>query len=303
MDPQRSNKLQNIHPNCRPLTPKYPGVQSYRLQKLPSDEHTSRVDARDLCITGISVSRLRDQNVESRQKVSTAQHGGSNMSWAQTSGWRLKPAPVENVPIICSYSRPLHITLHGRPLIPSSSQAQHLLHQFGRPLAAADSESWWNYRFAAYSILSRNAGKPRRALHRITGYESHSCDQRHRQEATTRNQYNLCTKPLLTHVTTQTQSPPNVCTPNPSKKEDPNHPPLDRGGSFSKTMRNRKSDPLRRPVLPISPSGVPVISLKPWPSPNSPEEDDISITVPLLPKLCCPCTSHLCCHGGPSPPL
>ncbi|CAN2390537.1 hypothetical protein PRIEUP_LOCUS574 [Pristimantis euphronides] len=206
MDPQRTDRLQNLHPNGHLLTSQYPSVRSRRLQKLPGDPHTTTPEqAPDLHITGISVSKLRHQSLGNHtwQKTSIAHSGVSNVPWAQTSGWRLKPVPVNHNPVICSYSKPLNITLHGHPLIASSSQAQHFVRQFGRTLAPAESQSWWNYRFAAYTVLSRNPGILQKgASQRIAAPQPprHSLLQRP-EVAARSNPYNLWTKPVLMHAT------------------------------------------------------------------------------------------------------
>ncbi|XP_040291207.1 uncharacterized protein LOC121003425 [Bufo bufo] len=306
MDYSKNDKKQKMYSTGRLLKSRYPNVGNNwpMHQKLPGSTHITPKDAGDLFITGISVSKLKDQSLENHanQKVSITQ----NVTSAQTSGWRLKAVPVNNVPIICSYTRPLQITLHGCPLTASSSRTQQFIRQFGSTLGTASSESWWNYRFATYTILSRKPGKPCRESNLLAGHESQSHNHLQRQEVMTRsNQYNkyLCMKPLLTDSSTQTQSPQDVHLSNPEeyntfKEKDPSH--LDPGGStnrmgkLGKRMRKQKSGYALS--IPSSPKnsgsriyctepGVPVMSPEPWSSPHTPEEEEISITVPLLPKL------------------
>ncbi|XP_077119143.1 uncharacterized protein LOC143775187 [Ranitomeya variabilis] len=184
----------------------------------------------DLNIIGISVSKLGNQRLDDcvHQKASIPQDGSGsgNLTWAHTGRWRLKPVAVNNAPIICNYSRPLHITLHGHPLISCSARAQHFVRQFGRALALGESESWWNYRFTPYTILSRNPGKPRSLSDGITDGGN-----------------SLCMKPRQTDISTQIRSP---CD-NISRRKDSHHPGLndsnDRGGRPRNTVRKERRDP------------------------------------------------------------
>ncbi|XP_075703439.1 uncharacterized protein LOC142710014 [Rhinoderma darwinii] len=295
MDSCRADKKQN---NCRLRTSKYANVQTHRPKPHRNTPSTSK-DIGQLYITGISILKLRDQSLEnciSHKTSITQEVGVGNVTSAQTTGWKLKHSLVNDVPIICSYSRPLQINLNGHPLNAFNSRAEPLLHQCGRILAPADSESWWNYRFSTYTILSRNPERLCRPTHGIAGPEPSRHVQR-QEMMTSNNQWNnVRIKPLLTDVSTQTQSlhddhhTPDTEEGHRSKKKNA-------GGNLAKRMRKPCNDPPSRHVLSIPTSqedpgsriytreNVPVMSPEPWPSPYTPEEEEISITVPLLPKL------------------
>ncbi|XP_071987980.1 uncharacterized protein [Engystomops pustulosus] len=268
------------------LTSKYRNLQDHQTMchKLSKDARSTPEEITDLHITGISVSKLHDKNRETHglQKAPVTQHGGRNVTWAQTSGWRLKAVPTQNVPVICAYSRPLKVTLQGHPLIASSSRAQNFVHHFGRNLAPADSELWWNYRFAAYTILSRNPGKPFRASQRIDNHDA--LGPSHLQ----RSKMKTWSKPRVVDVSTQTRSK--------DVQKDLNQLEAvcgtGRPGNLEKRMRELKSGPPRRCGLSVpgshKPSFLPVMSPEPWPSSHTPEAEEISISVPLLPTLLMP---------------
>ncbi|KAM3909821.1 uncharacterized protein RB166_021325 [Leptodactylus fuscus] len=282
-----------------------PNVRRHRpmQQHLSGDTPSTSQDARDLYVTGISVSKLKDQNLK---KAPVMQNSASsrNVTLAQISGWRLKTVPVNNLPIICSYSTPLQLTLHGHPFITSSPRAQHFVRHFGRPLAPSDSASWWNYQFAAYTVLSRNPGKSCRASQRLA---AHGHNPPQKQEGTTcSKQFDnyLSMKPLLTDATTATCSKHNTHILQtqykiPKNKDADSPGPGDgSGNNLGRRSRNQKSVPSsgRTLIVPAShadsrgrigntQSALRVLSPEPWPSPHTPEEEEISIIVPLLPKL------------------
>ncbi|XP_040201436.1 uncharacterized protein LOC120932794 [Rana temporaria] len=290
---------------------------------------------KNLYVTGISITKLGKPAIADggRNRRLTVQYAhSSHVTSAQTSGWKLKYIPVQNIPVIHTYSRPLKVNLNGHTLNSSNPQAKEFVQCCGKRLPPAMSQSLCNYRFASYTILSKNPPQLEGSFnrtdgHSITGACNFNCVQRKGissgyKQPSNRLKNNI--KPLFADAATQTSKAQILHT---QEKEDsnltmeksdgldlrevstnlqpqnkqlgrkhPNSPNLSRNlllpdpqsdpelSNFLKSLEREKHF-----FRSLSPPPIVVMSPEPWTSQTPPDQTQLSITVPTLPR---PNVSH-----------
>ncbi|KAM5172098.1 uncharacterized protein ACMZJ9_004958 [Mantella aurantiaca] len=173
-------------------------------------------DKKNLFVTGISITKLGSSALtdsSSNGLLGVEYAPSSQVTSAQTSGWRLKYIPVQNTPAIHAYSRSLKVNLNGHPLNSSNAQAKEFFQYCGRMLPPAVSQSWYNYQFASYTTLSRYPPPLEDPLYRTdrhgsTGVHPFHCVQRKDISSTYKQLSNKSKnmKPRFTDAATQTKA-------------------------------------------------------------------------------------------------
>lgn len=318
---KNSSCKQNVH---HPITVQKPA----QLPGLPCGD-------KNLYVTGISITKLGNPALadSGRNRLRTVQYArSSHVTSAQTSGWKLKYIPVQNVPVIHTYSRPLKVNLNGHTLNSSNPQAKEFVQCCGKRFPPAVSQSWCNYRFASYTILSKTAPQLEDSFNRTDGHSTTGAYQFHcvqRKEISSvykqpsnRSKNNI--KPLFADAATQTtkaqilhtqekedsnlimEKPDGMDLREVSTNLKPENKQLGRKhpNSLYHSRNLLLPDPQSDPYLSnslrslereehffrsLSPPPIVVMSPEPWTSQTPPDQTQLSIIVPALPR---PNVSH-----------